>query len=134
MATTETKTPPGTVLVDDIARFWTEERRKKYPDADPVRRTTVLSYMNESRNGRYVANPMPLPETSGGGYLNTSRQAPWWPADAEQALRDWYHSRPGHGHGTGGRYAGRKGKVAVAKPAKRRKGTGTGRAAAGAES
>jgi len=130
MATTETKTPPGILLVDDIARIWTLERRRKYPDADPIRRTTVLAYMKESRAGRYVDNPMPLPETTGGAYLNTSRQAPWWPATAENALRDWYNNRPGYGHGTGGRYAGRK--TAVAKPAKRRK--GTGRAAAGAES
>lgn len=130
MATTETKTPPGTLLVDDIARFWTEERRKKYPTCDPVRRTTVLAYMKESRGGRYATNPMPLPETSGGGYMNTSRQAPWWPAAAEKELRDWYNGRPGYGHGTGGRYAGSKAKVA--KPAKRRR--GTGRAAAGTES
>jgi hypothetical protein len=118
MATTDTKSPPGTILLADIARFWTEERRKKTFDAEPIKYTTVLSYLKESRGGRYADNPMPMPA----GYLGTARQAPWWPADAEKELRDWYINRPGHGHGTGGRYAGRAAKVA--KPAKRRKGTG----------
>jgi hypothetical protein len=129
MTTTRTKSPPGIILVADIARFWTEERRKKHSDAPEIKTETVLRYLGESRQdgGRYKANPMPLPEDTGGGYLNTSRQAPWWPDSTEQAHRDWFNNRPGHGHGTGGRYAGRAAKVA--KPAKRR--AGTGRKAAG---
>lgn len=131
MAETHTKSPPGVLLVADVARIWTEERRRARPDAPDIRYATVLSYMKESRSGRYTSNPMPLPETHDGGYLNTSRQAPWWPASAERALRDWFNGRPGHGHGTGGRYAGRK--PAVAKPAKRRKGTGTAAKQSGAK-
>lgn len=124
MVSMPTKSPPGTLLVADVARIWTEERRAKKPDAVSVRTETVLRYLGQSRqeNGRYKDKPMPLPELTGGGYMGTSRQTPWWPADQEQALRDWWSSRPGHGHGTGGRYAGAQAKTAA--PAKRRKGTG----------
>lgn len=121
--TNPTASPPGTLLIADIIRIWTEERRKANPGAEEIRYKTVLSYMKESRTGRYAGNPMPLPETCGGGYLNRARQAPWWPVAAEKDLRAWYAGRPGHGHGTGGRYAGRAAKVA--QPAKRRPGTGT---------
>jgi hypothetical protein len=128
MATTS---PPGVLLLADIARILTEERRKRDGAGAPALKvSTVLANLRDSRaaDGRYATNPMPMPA----GYLGTSRQAPWWPADTEQAHRDWYNSRPGHGHGTGGRRAGSK--VRVAQPPKRRKGTGSkaaGEAAAG---
>lgn len=132
---TPAQTPPGLLLIDDVARVFTEEARKQYdervherekkndrrrlrglgalpplPEFRPISPETVRAYRKESkpfhgrRPGRYANNPMPPP----GGYVGTARQAPWWPAADEQKLRDWWNSRPGYGHGTGGRYAGRR--------------------------
>lgn len=98
--------PPGALLVADVARIWTEERRKRKPGAPEVSPRTVLSYLKESRKtskfARYKNNPVPAPA----GYLAANNRFVWWKAEQEQALRDWWANRPGHGHGTGGKRAG----------------------------
>lgn len=85
--------PPGVLLVRDVARIWTEEARRKRPDRPPIQPSTVWSYVKESfaENGRYRDNPVPRPYREG--------QRAWWAADQEPALRQWWHSRPGHGPG-----------------------------------
>lgn len=89
--------PPGVLRVADVAKIW------------GVMPGTVSAYVKESkptvgtRPGRYAANPMPAPTYSGQG-----KKGPWWPDSQRQQLIDWFHSRPGLGHGTGGRRAGRK--------------------------
>src|ERR1051325_1494515 len=124
--------PAGVLLLADVARICTEEARKKYDERaakrdrvnarrlsrgrdslpplrefTPITVSTVRSYRKESkqmvgkRPGRYRDNPVP----PAAGALGTARQAPWWPETDEQKWRDWWNSRPGHGHGTGGRYA-----------------------------
>ena len=98
------KAPPGTLLVADVARIWSEERRRRKPGAPDVSTHTVLAYLKESRGeaGRYTNKPVPEPA----GYLAANNRFVWWRADQEQALRDWWNDRPGQGHGTGGRRAG----------------------------
>lgn len=96
--------PPGVLLPRDIARIWTEEAQKNRPGAPPIKIRTVYAYRKESQidGGRYRKNPMPLPD----GCTGARGNGPWWRASREQDLRDWWNSRPGHGHGTGGRRAG----------------------------
>jgi hypothetical protein len=96
--------PPGTLLVADVARIWSEERRQQRSGAPDIKPGTVLAYLKESRGvaGRYTNKPMPEPD----GYLAGNRRFVWWRAEREQALRDWWNDRPGQGHGTGGARAG----------------------------
>lgn len=100
-------TPPGTLLAADVARIFTEERRSKNPDTDEMKADTVLSYLRASQRPltgkprRYTSNPMPAP-------AGRVSRVPWWREDQEAALRAWFNSRAGQGHGRGGRYAGRK--------------------------
>lgn len=131
---THTQAPPGVLLLADVARIFTEEARKQYDQRvakleeknarrrlkglgvfPPLREFTGITaetartYLKQSKPmfgskpGRYADNPMPPPA----GRIGTARQVPWWPAGDEQKLRDWFNSRPGYDHGTGGRYAGR---------------------------
>lgn len=87
--------PPGVLRVADVAKMW------------GVQPGTVSAYIKESkatvgaRPGRYAGNPMPTPS-----YMGASKKGPWWPKSQEKALMDWFNSRPGLGHGTGGRRAG----------------------------
>lgn len=104
--------PPGVLFTMDIARILTDEarkpnpqrKRKANPDRAPISAATVWSYGKESRirGGRYLDNPCPQPD----GYSGRNMNGPWWYARREQEWRDWYNSRPGQGHGTGGRRAG----------------------------
>lgn len=112
--------PPGALLVADVARLLSEERRKTKPDAPDLKPATVLAWVKWSRTpgGRYYGNPVP----EQAGYLGTSRQVIWWKSEQAKDWITWFNSRPGHGHGTGGRRAGST--VQVAKPAKRRARTG----------
>lgn len=88
-------TPPGVLHVADVARMW------------GVQPGTVSAYLKQSKAtvgdkpGRYASNPVPAPKYSGQG-----KKGPWWPEVQRQQLIDWFASRPGLGHGTGGRRAG----------------------------
>lgn len=93
----------GLLFPEDVARIWTEERRKEDPDAPEVAIRTVWSYRSKSRsvsdnpvNSRYSDNPMPEARATRG-----KRQVAWY-ADQEQELRDWWHSRPGRWPGRAG--------------------------------
>lgn len=92
------RVPAGVMMVADVAALW------------GVTPSTVWSYRKESRDlvgnrkGRYADNPMPEPA----GYMSASKKGPWWREDQRQALADWFQSRPGRAHGTGGRRAGSK--------------------------
>lgn len=110
--------PAGTLRAADIARIFSEERAKNKVGSPPVRVTTVWAYLKESRPmvgqtpGRYATNPMPAPD----GYSGAGKKGPWWKDTRAGELRDWWNSRPGHGHGTGGRYAGRRASETAVKP------------------
>lgn len=101
--------PPGSLIPADVARIFTEEAQKAKPGRDPIKVPTVWSYVKESRTkgGRYYTNPMPLPD----GYTGQNFQGPWWLAEREQALRDWWNSRSTSAHGRGGPRAGSKRKA-----------------------
>src|ERR1041384_5252895 len=103
----EAGTPDGVLTVDDVIRIFHEEATRDKPGARAVRASTIYMYLYHSRSSapdaeprRYAANPMPAPR-------RMTRNLLWWGADQEQELRDWWNSRPGLGHGTGGRRAGR---------------------------
>lgn len=103
-----TDSPPGILRASDVARIFTEERRKGKPDAEDMRPETVLFYLRSSQKTliggkprRYAGNPMPAPR----GRMS---RIPWWHVDQEEDLRAWFNSRAGQGHGRGGRYAGSK--------------------------
>lgn len=95
--TTPTATPVGVLRVADVAKMW------------GVQPGTVSAYLKQSKAlvgdkpGRYAGNPMPAPK-----YMGQGKKAPWWPESDRQKLMDWFTSRPGLGHGTGGRRAGSK--------------------------
>jgi hypothetical protein len=112
MADMTPKPPPGVLSAADVAELWTIERRKARPDAPAYKPTTVLMYLRESqktlvdgRPRRYAGNPMPAPAGRFG-------LMPWWRVNQREELLDWYRSRPGHGHGRGGRWAGRRRRTA----------------------
>lgn len=93
---TGTDKPAGVIRAADVAALWTEEARKLDPMRRPISKRTVLSYLEESKpGGRYGNKPMPACKRMG--------LTPYWEKWQEQALRDWYNDRPGHGHGRGGR-------------------------------
>lgn len=100
----EPRLPPGVLFRIDVARIWTQEAQKAKPGREPLRPETVSSYLKESRSetGRYWRNPAPMPD----GYAGHDMNLPWWKAGREQELRDWWNSRLGQGHGTGGPRAG----------------------------
>ncbi|MBQ1048484.1 hypothetical protein KBX50_08405 [Micromonospora sp. C51] len=88
----------ATLWPEDVARIWTEEERKKDPDAAEVSVATVYSYRAKSKpaqpgkkRNRYQDHPVPEPKASRG-----KRQPGWEPAQ-EQELRDWWNERPGRG-------------------------------------
>lgn len=112
------KLPPGVLLAADVARIFSEEALKKHrereskrnglnetrlakglkpwpvvPDFQPLKSETVLAYRR-----RYPDMPAPA------GRIG---QVPWWHAEQERPLRDWFNGRAGQDHGRGGWPAGR---------------------------
>lgn len=88
----------GLLFPEDVARIWTEERRKTDPDAPPVAVRTVWSYRSKANStstnpdtARYAGNPMPPALAS-----RSKRHVAWY-AEQEKDLRDWWNNRPGPG-------------------------------------
>lgn len=100
----EPHAPPGVLRPADIAQIWTDEARKSKPDRNLLRVQTVWSYLKESRvpGGRYLDNPMPMPD----GYTGRALNGPWWhdTPQRRQELRDWWHSRAGNVRDATGRF------------------------------
>lgn len=84
-------TPAGMLLAEHVAVILTQEKQKR-DGKGVVGRETVLNYIKQSRmaTGRYVKTPMPAPN-----YLGRTA---WWPAEQEEALREWYRSLPSQAH------------------------------------
>ncbi len=99
--TTGTTSTGRRLYVADMRRVWNEERAKQ--GLGPIKKNTFWSTLaacwpappGQPAN-RYQNNPMPLPS-----YPHPDRprkgQKPFWPASAEQGLRDWLKSREGQG-------------------------------------
>jgi hypothetical protein len=102
------KLPPGVLSAAAVADVLTAERRKKDPEAPAYRANTILDYLRESqqtlrssgRPRRYAKHPVPSPAGRMG-------LMPWWRKNQTKEWIDWYHQRPGRGHGRGGWPAGR---------------------------
>ena len=79
------------LLVIDICRIWTEERRRRVPNAPQIQPATVWSYRKESvrDGGRYQQNPMPEPD----GYLGRGKKMPYWLPGRESEIRQWFTGR-----------------------------------------
>lgn len=112
---TTTDRSRGLLHTEDVARLWTEERRKvEGPNAAEVKVDRVYDFYkwskptptgNKIRN-RYEDFPMPYAEATRQP-LRAGRRAvqPAWYADQEQDLRDFWHERlaPGEHEETGKR-------------------------------
>jgi hypothetical protein len=87
--------PSGVLHPVDVRRIWSEEARKADPNCRDLGPRIVSHYLQQSRNanGRYADNPVPMPD----GYSGNGQNGPWWYAEQEQDLRDWWNSRPGRG-------------------------------------
>ncbi len=80
---------PELVYVPDVARFWTEERRRDNPAAPEISEATVWSYHKESWtvvNGRYRETPMPQAKRAG-------KKVMYWYPEEEPALRAWFRTK-----------------------------------------
>ena len=86
------------LLCDDLARFFTEERRRDDPGAKPVPVGSVYAMRAKSKPGkRYADNPLPEAD----GVLSGNQQRadagrgsqPWWRPEREDELREWYRTR-----------------------------------------
>ncbi len=84
------------IFPENVADFWTEERRKaEGPDAPAIDLDRVHDFSRWSKRtpkdkkipNRYEDNPIPYPRATRG------RRQPGWDDDQEQDLRDWWHDR-----------------------------------------
>lgn len=118
---------PYLFRASDLARMWGQERARaaaRRADlteaaaavaaaaAKPVSLRTVYRYIQQSRTGMYVDNPMPMPHYPDEG--PKQGQIPVWIPDEgetiaglERRIRGWWHSRPGQGAGGGPRPGGK---------------------------
>lgn len=103
------------LYTEDVARLWTEERRRvDGPDADDVKIDRVYDFYKWSKptrpgvqnRNRYENFPMPYAEATRPPFTDETRPdrrrtapgrrravQPAWHADQEQDLRDWWHER-----------------------------------------
>jgi hypothetical protein len=100
---------PSILTREDLARILTEERREQFPGAPAFDPTAITQFIYHSKPGRSAARH-PFPEPS--GRVGGPTTSPYWFADREPEIRQWYRTRPGRGSRSDKRCSGCDGLIA----------------------